>query len=70
MTAVSLLILFIPFLLSLASKAPVAKQLCFVASLIAMLLSLEPYGAVVPWLLGMIIAVVALLERYRPSSFM
>jgi hypothetical protein len=70
MTATSLLILFIPFPLSLAGRAPMAKLLCFLMSVMALLLSVETYGAVMPWLLGMIIAVVAVLERYRPSTFM
>jgi hypothetical protein len=29
----------------------------------------ERYGAVMPWLLGMIIALVALMERFCPSFF-
>jgi hypothetical protein len=69
MTASFLLFLFLPFLLSLASRAPVAKQICCVASLLALLLSVEPYGAVMPWLIGMIIAVVAVVERFCPSTF-
>jgi hypothetical protein len=69
MSASFFLILFLPFLLSLAGKAPVAKQVCFVTSLLALLMSVEPYGAVMPWLLGMIIAVVAVVERFRSSTF-
>ena len=68
MTASFLLILFLPFLLSLASKAPVAKQMCFMSSLLALLMSVEPYGAVMPWLLGMIIAIIAVVERLRSSN--
>lgn len=64
-----ILLLLLPFLLSLAGRAPMAKLLCFVASLLALLLSVEPYGAVMPWLLGMIIAVVAVVERLRSSYF-
>ncbi len=41
------------------------KMLCLVTSLLALLLSVEPYGAVMPWLIGMIIAGVAVLERLR-----
>lgn len=64
-----LLLLFLPFLLSLASRASMAKLLCFISSLLALLLSVEPYGSVLPWLLGMIIAVVAVVERLRSSYF-
>jgi hypothetical protein len=66
-TAGYLLIVFLPFLLSLAGKAPMPKMLCFVSSLLALLLSVEPYGAVMPWATGMIIAVVSILERFRSS---
>jgi len=64
-----LLLLFLPFLLSLAGRASMAKLLCFISSLLALLLSVEPYGSVLPWLLGMIIAVVAVVERLRASYF-
>jgi hypothetical protein len=63
--AATLLVLFLPFLLSLAGRATMPKMLCLVASLLALLLSVQPYGAVMPWLFGMIIAVVAVLERLR-----
>ena len=63
--AATLLVLFLPFLLSLAGNATMPKMLCLVTSLLALLLSVEPYGAVMPWLIGMIIAVVAVLERVR-----
>jgi len=39
--------------------------LCLVASLLALLLSVKPYGAVIPWVIGMIIAAVAVFERFR-----
>jgi hypothetical protein len=65
MTAGSLLILFLPFLLSLAGQSAVAKTLCLVSSLLALLLSVEEYGAVLPWVMGMIVALVALWERIR-----
>lgn len=67
MTASFLLLLFLPFLLSLAGTAPAAKQICFITSLLSLLMSVEPYGAVMPWLLGMIVAVVAVFERLRSS---
>jgi len=35
----SFLLLFLPFLLSLAGRAPVAKQICFVTSLLSLLMS-------------------------------
>jgi hypothetical protein len=40
-------------------------MLCLVTSLLALLLSVKPYGAVTPWLIGMIIAAVAVFERFR-----
>jgi hypothetical protein len=63
--AATLLVLFLPFLLSLAGRATMAKMLCLVTSLLALLLSVKPYGAVLPWLVGMIIAAVAVFERFR-----
>ena len=60
-----LLIMFLPFLVSLAGQPGTPKMLCLVTSLLALLLSLEPYGAVMPWLIGMIIAVMAVRERLR-----
>lgn len=66
-TATLLLIVFLPFLLSLAAEAAMPKVLCFVTSLLALLLSVEPYRAVLPWILGMAIALVAIRERIRSS---
>jgi len=65
MSAGSLLLFFLPFLLSLLGKAQMPRLLCFVTSLLAMLLSVQPGGAVLPWGLGMIIAVVSVRERIR-----
>jgi hypothetical protein len=59
MTAVALLVLFLPFLLSLFGQGAVAKMLCLVTSILAVLLSVEPYGAVLPWVVG------ALSPEYR-----
>jgi hypothetical protein len=62
MTAVAagtLLILFLPFLLSFAGRAQMPKVLCLVASLLALLLSVEKYAAALPWSIGMAIAVIA-----------
>jgi short subunit fatty acids transporter len=65
MSAASLLLVFLPFLLSLAGKAPMPWLLCSVTSLLAMLLSVQPGAAVLPWGLGMVIAAVSVRERIR-----
>jgi hypothetical protein len=65
MSAAWLLVFFLPFLLSLAGNAPLPWLLCFVASLLAMLMSVQPGGAVLPWGVGMVIAVIAVRERIR-----
>ena len=65
MTALALFILFLPFLLSLLGRGAMAKMLCLLSSVLGLLLSVTVYGAVLPWLLGMIIAVVAVWERIR-----
>lgn len=65
MTAVALLVLLLPFLLSLFGQSAMAKMLCLVTSMLAMLLSVEPYGAVLPWLVGALIAAVSVWERIR-----
>jgi hypothetical protein len=44
----TLLILFLPFLVSLAGEAPMPKMLCLVMSILALLLSVEPYRAELP----------------------
>ena len=64
-TAGVLLLTFTPFLVSLAGRVTQPKVLCFVCSLMALLLSVEPYRAVLPWGLGMAIAVIAVRERFR-----
>jgi hypothetical protein len=64
-TAGTLLILFLPFLLSLAGQSGMAKMLCLVTSILALLLSVKEYAAVTPWVMGMIIAVVSVWERIR-----
>ena len=51
MTAVvagKLLILFLPFLLSLFGRGAMAKMHCLVSSILALLLSVSEYGAVLP----------------------
>jgi hypothetical protein len=60
----TLLILFVPFLLSLAGQAGMPKMLCLVASVLALLLSVKPYGAVLPWMVGMAIAAISVRERF------
>jgi len=60
-----LLLFFLPFLLSLVGKAPMPWLLCFVASWLAMLLSVQPGAAVLPWGVGMVIAVISARERIR-----
>jgi hypothetical protein len=60
-----LLILFLPFVLSLLGKAAMPKMLCLVASALALLLSVEPYGAALPWVVGMAVAVISVCERFR-----
>ena len=68
MTAVALFLLFLPFLLSLLGKSLMAKMLCLVTSILATLLSVEPYGAVLPWFLGALIAGVSVWERIRQRT--
>ena len=60
-----LLLFFLPFLLSLVGKAPMPRVLCFVSSAMAVLLSVQPGGAVLPWGLGMVIAAISVRERIR-----
>jgi hypothetical protein len=67
MTAGWLLLFFLPFLLSLAGNAPMPWLLCFVASLLAMLLSVQPGAAALPWGVGMVIAAIAVRERVRSA---
>ncbi|HLG83904.1 MAG TPA: hypothetical protein VKY22_23070 [Bradyrhizobium sp.] len=65
-TSAWLLLIFLPFLLALAGKAPMPKMLCLVTSLLALLMSVEPGRSVLPWGIGMILALVSLWERFRP----
>jgi hypothetical protein len=64
-TAGMLLLMFLPFLVSLAGQPGTPMVLCFVSSLLAMLLSVEPYRAELPWCLGMAIAVISVREKFR-----
>jgi hypothetical protein len=65
LSAGTLLVLSLPFLLSLAGQAGMPKLLCFVSSLLAVLLSVREFGAVLPWCIGMAIAGISLRERFR-----
>jgi len=65
MTTAWLLLFFLPFLLSLAGKAQMPRMLCFVTSGLAMLLSVQPGAAALPWGVGMLIAVISVRERLR-----
>ena len=64
-TLAMLFILFLPFLLSLAGQGGIAKLLTLVTSILGLLLSVQEYGAVLPWITGMIIAVASVWERIR-----
>jgi hypothetical protein len=68
MTAGLTLLLFLPFLLSLFGRAAMPKLLCLVASLIAALLALKFYFAIVPWVVGMVIAVVSVGAACRQRT--
>lgn len=65
MAAAFYLLLCLPVLLSLGIRGAPAKVLCLVSSGFAILLSVEPGGAVLPWALGMTIATIGLYERFR-----
>jgi hypothetical protein len=62
------LLLFLPFLLSLFGRAAMPKLLCLVASLIAALLALKFYFAIVPWIAGMAIAMVSVYAACRQRA--
>ena len=64
MTAGTLLVLFLPFLLSLAGEAGQPKMLCLVTSLLALLLSFDPYRAALPWAVGMAISIISVREGF------
>jgi hypothetical protein len=59
------LIIFLPFLLSLFGQSAQARMLCLISSILSLLLSVEEYGAVMPWVLGMIVATASVWERVR-----
>ena len=55
----------LPYLLSLASNASQAIALCWMFSMSTVLLSNDPYRAGLAWFVGVLIAAVAVHERYR-----
>ena len=58
-----LLVMMLPFLLSLAGKAGTPKALCLLTGVLALLLSTEPWRAAEAWVVGMVIAVISVRER-------
>ena len=42
-----------------------AKMICLVTSILALLFSVKEYGAVLPWIVGMLISAVSVWERIR-----
>ena len=63
MIAGMLLLSFLPFIVSLFGKAPMPRLLCSICGLLTMLLSVVPFEALLPWTLGMAIAVISVCER-------
>lgn len=64
-TAATLLLLFLPFLLSLFGHGSMARMLTLLTGILGLLLSVREYGAVLPWVTGMIIAIVSVREKIR-----
>jgi len=64
-TFATLFIMFLPFLISLCGQGGMAKMLTLITSILALLLSVQEYGAVLPWVVGMIIASVSVWERIQ-----
>ena len=64
-TLATLFIVFLPFVLSLAGQGGMAKMLTLITSILALLLSVKEYGAVLPWITGMAIALTSVWERIR-----
>jgi len=64
-TFATLFIMFLPFLVSLCGQGGMAKMLTLITSILALLLSVQEYGAVLPWVIGMIIASVSVWERIQ-----
>ena len=55
--------MLLPSLLSLAGPGANPKLLCLLTSVLALLFSVDPYRAALPWALGMAIAVLPVRER-------
>ena len=55
----------LPYLISLASNASEAIVLCLMSSMFTVLFSNDPYRAGLAWFVGILIAAVAVHERYR-----
>jgi hypothetical protein len=64
-TLATLFIMFLPFLMSLLGQGGMAKMLTLVTSILGLLLSVREYGAVLPWITGMAIALTSVWERIR-----
>ncbi|MGH6642855.1 MAG: hypothetical protein ACRED3_09180 [Bradyrhizobium sp.] len=64
-TLTTLFILFLPFLLSLFGQGGMAKLLTLYTSILAVLLRVDVHGAELPWIIGMIIALISVWERIR-----
>ena len=58
-------IVFLPFLIALAGRGGMAKMLTLITSVLGLLLSVREYGAVLPWIAGMAIALISVRERIR-----
>ena len=65
MTLVTVGTLVVPFLPLLAGRGGLAKMLCLVTGILALLLSVREYAAVLPWIVGMLISGVSVWERIR-----
>jgi hypothetical protein len=63
--AATLLLSFLPFLLSLAGQGSKATTLCLITSTFTLLLSAEPDRAGIAWIAGMALALVSIWERIR-----
>ena len=61
----TLFIIFLPLLMSLAGQGGMAKMLTLITSILGLLLSVKEYGAVLPWVTGMAIALASVWERIR-----
>jgi hypothetical protein len=64
-TAATLLLSFLPFLLSLVGQGSKASMLCLITSTFTLLLSHEPDRAGLAWIAGMALALVSIWERIR-----